>query len=236
MKVIVRFVVASFSTLHYLCGFSLITKSSTDMNLALLSMFIPTFFFVSITPGMCMTLALTLGMSIGYRRTLWMMIGELLGVALVSVSAVLGIAAIMLNYPWMFIALKFIGGGYLLYLGVEMWRSRGKLAINVDNLETPKSDNIALIMQGFVTAIANPKGWAFMISLLPPFIDQNAALAPQLIILVSIILLFEFICMSLYATGGQGLKHVLGQSKNVRLMNRIAGTLMMGVGVWLLLS
>lgn len=236
MKVIARFVVASFSTLHYLCGFSLITKSSTDMNLALLSMFIPTFFFVSITPGMCMTLALTLGMSIGYRRTLWMMIGELLGVALVSVSAVLGIAAIMLNYPWMFIALKFIGGGYLLYLGVEMWRSRGKLAINVDNLETPKSDNIALIMQGFVTAIANPKGWAFMISLLPPFIDQNAALAPQLIILVSIILLFEFICMSLYATGGKGLKHVLGQSKNVRLMNRIAGTLMMGVGVWLLLS
>ncbi|MGI3036731.1 LysE family translocator [Vibrio diabolicus] len=206
------------------------------MNLALLSMFIPTFFFVSITPGMCMTLALTLGMSIGYRRTLWMMIGELVGVALVSVSAVLGIAAIMLNYPWMFIALKFIGGGYLLYLGVEMWRSRGKLAINVDNLEKPKSGNIALIMQGFVTAIANPKGWAFMISLLPPFIDQNAALAPQLIVLVSIILLFEFICMSLYATGGKGLKRVLGQSKNVRLMNRIAGTLMMGVGVWLLLS
>ncbi|HHF3110777.1 TPA: LysE family translocator [Vibrio diabolicus] len=206
------------------------------MNLALLSMFIPTFFFVSITPGMCMTLALTLGMSIGYRRTLWMMIGELVGVALVSVSAVLGIAAIMLNYPWMFIALKFIGGGYLLYLGVEMWRSRGKLAINVDNLEKPKSGNVALIMQGFVTAIANPKGWAFMISLLPPFINQNAALAPQLIVLVSIILLFEFICMSLYATGGKGLKRVLGQSKNVRLMNRIAGTLMMGVGVWLLLS
>ena len=206
------------------------------MNLALLSMFIPTFFFVSITPVMCMTLALTLGMSIGYRRTLWMMIGELVGVALVSVSAVLGIAAIMLNYPWMFIALKFIGGGYLLYLGVEMWRSRGKLAINVDNLEKPKSGNVALIMQGFVTAIANPKGWAFMISLLPPFIDQNAALAPQLIVLVSIILLFEFICMSLYATGGKGLKRVLGQSKNVRLMNRIAGTLMMGVGVWLLLS
>ncbi|HHF2950761.1 TPA: LysE family translocator [Vibrio diabolicus] len=206
------------------------------MNLALLSMFIPTFFFVSITPGMCMTLALTLGMSIGYRHTLWMMIGELVGVALVSVSAVLGIAAIMLNYPWMFIALKFIGGGYLLYLGVEMWRSRGKLAINVDNLEKPRSGNVALIMQGFVTAIANPKGWAFMISLLPPFIDQNAALAPQLIVLVSIILLFEFICMSLYATGGKGLKRVLGQSKNVRLMNRIAGTLMVGVGVWLLLS
>lgn len=58
------------------------------MNSALLGLFIPTFFFVSITPGMNMTLALTLGMSVGYRRTLWMMVGELLGVALVAVSAV----------------------------------------------------------------------------------------------------------------------------------------------------
>jgi hypothetical protein len=35
------------------------------MNPAVLAIFIPTFFFVSITPGMCMTLALTMGMSIG---------------------------------------------------------------------------------------------------------------------------------------------------------------------------
>ncbi|HFD4276163.1 TPA: LysE family translocator [Vibrio parahaemolyticus] len=206
------------------------------MNIALLSMFIPTFFFVSITPGMCMTLALTLGMSVGYRRTLWMMIGELAGVALVSISAVLGIAAVMLNYPWLFTVLKFAGGAYLLYLGIEMWRSRGKLAINLENSTSQPKGNWNLVLQGFVTAIANPKGWAFMISLLPPFIDQSKALAPQLMVLVSIILLFEFICMSLYATGGKGLKRVLGQSKNVRLMNRFAGTLMMGVGVWLFVS
>ncbi|MBM4949659.1 LysE family translocator [Vibrio parahaemolyticus] len=206
------------------------------MNLALLSMFIPTFFFVSITPGMCMTLALTLGMSVGYRRTLWMMIGELAGVALVSISALLGIAAVMLNYPWLFTFLKFGGGAYLLYLGIEMWRSRGKLAINLENSTSAPKGNWNLVLQGFVTAIANPKGWAFMISLLPPFIDQSKALAPQLMVLVSIILLFEFICMSLYATGGKGLKRVLGQSKNVRLMNRFAGTLMMGVGIWLFVS
>ena len=119
------------------------------MNAALLTMFIPTFFFVSITPGMCMTLALTLGMSIGYRRTLWMMAGELVGVALVSVSAVLGIAAIMLNYPWLFTALKLIGGSYLLYLSIEMWRSRGKLAINVESVDVPTSGNWDLVLQGF---------------------------------------------------------------------------------------
>lgn len=76
------------------------------MNTALLGLFIPTFFFVSITPGMNMTLALTLGMSVGYRRTLWMMVGELLGVALVAVSAVVGIAAVMLRYPDIFTLFK----------------------------------------------------------------------------------------------------------------------------------
>ncbi|MDF2155324.1 LysE family translocator [Vibrio sp. CAU 1672] len=206
------------------------------MNTTLLGMFIPTFFLVSITPGMCMTLALTLGMSIGYRRALWMMIGELVGVALVSVSAVLGIAAIMLSHPWLFTTLKLLGGGYLFYLGIEMWRSKGKLAVSADNETALPAGNWELVLQGFITAIANPKGWAFMISLLPPFIDQSNDLAPQLIVLVSIILLFEFICMSLYATGGKGLKRALSQSKNVRMMNRVAGTLMMGVGIWLLLS
>lgn len=206
------------------------------MDSALLLAFIPTFFFVSITPGMCMTLALTLGMSIGYRRTLWMMAGELVGVGVVSVAAVLGIASIMLNYPWLFTGFKFVGAAYLFYLGVQMWRSKGKLAISTDSQNQATGNDWDLVVQGFVTAIANPKGWAFMISLLPPFINSSKALVPQLSILVSIILVSEFVCMTLYATGGKSLKHLLGQADNVRLMNRIAGTLMMGVGVWLFVS
>ncbi len=183
-----------------------------------------------------MTLALTLGMSIGYKRTLWMMIGELAGVAVVSVAAVLGIASIMLNYPWLFTGFKFVGAAYLFYLGVQMWRSRGKLAISTDTQNTKVNNDWDLVVQGFVTAIANPKGWAFMISLLPPFINSSKDLAPQLMILVSIILASEFVCMTLYATGGKSLKHMLGKADNVKLMNRIAGTLMMGVGVWLFVS
>lgn len=206
------------------------------MNLALLSVFIPTFFFVSITPGMCMTLALSMGMSIGYKRTLWMMAGEVVGVAVVAISAVVGIAAVMLNYPWLFVGFKVVGASYLFYLGVQMWRSRGKLAISNETTEMKVGGNWDLVAQGFITAIANPKGWAFMISLLPPFIDHNEPLTLQLILLVSIIMLSEFVCMTLYATGGKGLKRVLGHSKNVRFMNRISGTLMMGVGVWLFVT
>ncbi|HAS6233160.1 LysE family translocator [Vibrio vulnificus] len=206
------------------------------MNFALLSAFIPTFFFVSITPGMCMTLALTLGMSIGYKRTLWMMLGELVGVAVVSIAAVVGIAAVMLNYPMLFISFKILGATYLVYLGIQMWRSRGKLSLSAETGPVSRANNWQLIMQGFITAIANPKGWAFMISLLPPFIDKSAPLPPQLLLLVGIILISEFVCMTLYATGGKGLKRLLGQSQNVRRLNRIAGSLMIGVGIWLFFS
>ncbi|WP_080915949.1 MULTISPECIES: LysE family translocator [Shewanella] len=205
-------------------------------DLAILAVFIPTFFFVSITPGMCMTLAMTLGMSIGVRRTLWMMAGELVGVALVAIAAVMGVASVMLNYPDAFAILKWLGGAYLAYIGVNMWRSKGKMAI-IEGQQTDKSiSNIALVSQGFVTAIANPKGWAFMISLLPPFISVDKAVAPQLFWLLAIIMLTESVSMLAYASGGKSLRMFLSRGDNIKLMNRIAGSLMIGVGFWLALG
>ncbi|MCL1126370.1 LysE family translocator [Shewanella surugensis] len=204
-------------------------------DLALLALFIPTFFFVSITPGLCMTLAMTLGMSIGVRRALWMMLGEVFGVALVAIAAVVGAATIMLNYPHLFTILKWIGGLYLTYIGINMWLAKGKMAL-VTQTQVPEVSNNALISQGFITAIANPKSWAFMVSLLPPFIHEGFPVTPQLIALVSIIMMTEFISMMAYASGGKSLKLFLSRGDNVKWMNRIAGTLMIAVGIWLALD
>ena len=203
------------------------------MNLALLSAFIPTFFFVSITPGMCMTLAMTLGMTIGIKRALWMMLGELVGVATVAILSAIGVAALLLNYPNVFIVLKYIGGAYLAFIGLQMWLSKGKMAIKADANDTKPASRIDLISQGFVTAIANPKGWAFFVALLPPFLDASQPLTSQLAVLITIILTLELTCLLIYAAGGRTLKSILMQSGNVRIMNRIAGSLMIGVGVWL---
>ena len=203
---------------------------------AILALFIPTFFFVSVTPGMCMTLSMTLGMSLGVRRTLHMMWGELIGVGLVSVLSVIGVAAIMLNYPGIFAAFKYVGGAYLVWLGIQMWQAKGKMAIPADLSAGQQTSATGLAVQGFVTAIANPKGWAFMISLLPPFISADMPMAPQITALVALILVIEFSCLLLYASGGRTLRHFLAKSGNVTLMNRIAGTLMLGVGVWLALG
>ncbi|MEH6815445.1 MAG: LysE family translocator [Pseudoalteromonas distincta] len=204
------------------------------IDVAALAVFIPTFFFVSITPGMCMTLAMTLGMSIGVRRTLWMMIGELLGVASVAIAAVLGVASVMLNYPDAFAILKWVGGAYLIYIGFNMWRAKGKMS--VDTSKPSDVSRKSLFTQGFVTAIANPKGWAFMISLLPPFISVEHAVAPQLLVLLGVIMTTELLSMLAYATGGKSLRLFLARGDNIKWMNRIAGSLMVAVGVWLALG
>ena len=205
------------------------------MSSALLLALIPTFFFVSVTPGMCMTLALTLGMTVGIRRTMWMMLGELIGVGLVAILVVIGVAALIVQYPEMFVVLKIAGGGYLLYLGIQLWRSRGKMAIDLNG--TPKNTGrLQLASQGFITAVANPKGWAFFIALLPPFIDPTRPMPSQMVVLLSVILSLEALSLMVYALGGKSLSKVLQKSGNVRLMNRIAGTLMIGVAGWLALG
>ncbi|MDR5858257.1 LysE family translocator [Halomonas eurihalina] len=206
------------------------------LNLSLLSVFVPTFLLVSLTPGMCMTLAMVLGMTQGVRRTLWMMVGELAGVGLVAVASGAGVATLMLRQPELFAVFKWLGGAYLIYLGVMMWRSRGRMAVP-DELDTrARAGRRELAVQGFVTAVANPKGWAFFVALLPPFLDASRPLAGQLAMLVALILTIEFLALVTYATGGQTLRHLLGKSRNVRLLNRIAGTLMVGVGIWLALG
>ncbi|WP_289466761.1 LysE family translocator, partial [Klebsiella pneumoniae] len=83
---------------------------------------------------------------------------------------------------------KWVGGIYLGYIGVQMWRARGKITLPSDTDTNPRASNLTLITQGFITAIANPKGWAFMVSLLTPFINAERDVAPQLLALLSIIM------------------------------------------------
>jgi homoserine/homoserine lactone efflux protein len=202
------------------------------IDFSVLIVFISTFFFVSITPGMCMTLAMSLGISIGLKKTFFMMIGELVGVGIVATASVIGVAGIMLHHPLIFHIFKYVGGAYLVYLGISMWFNKGKVALGncFNNVNISKK---SLMLQGFITAIANPKGWAFFIALFPPFINQTKPLFPQISLLLIIILLLEFLCLILYASGGNTLRVFLKNKDNVKLLNKFAGTLMLCVGLWL---
>jgi len=204
------------------------------MDLTPLLIFSASFFLVSLSPGLCMTLAMSLGISIGARRTLWMMAGELAGIALVGACAVLGVAALLLKAPTVFAVFKWVGGAYLVYMGWQTWRAE---PMRPEQLaDGHRRTRSSLAMQGFITAAANPKAWAFFVALLPPFVDQGRPLAPQLLTLLALMLVIEFTCLQIYAHGGRVLSEQLHRRGKARWLNRIAGTLMAGVGTWLALG
>jgi threonine/homoserine/homoserine lactone efflux protein len=204
------------------------------MDLTLLAAFSVSFFLVALSPGLCMTLAMSLGISIGARRALWMMAGELTGIALVGTSAVLGVAALLLKAPAAFAVFKWIGGAYLLYMGWQTWHAEPARPEQL--ADDQRRRRISLVFQGFITAVANPKAWAFLIALLPPFVDQARPLMPQLLALLGIMLIIEFTCLQIYANGGRVLSEQLHRRGKARWLNRIAGSLMVGVGFWLALG
>ncbi len=109
----------------------------------------------------------------------------------------------------------------------------GRLAVHDGLARTCCLSDFQLALQGFVTAVANPKGWAFCISLLPPFIDQRQPLLIQLSVMLAVILVIEFCSMVLYASGGRTLNRLLQRGGHVRLLNRVAGTVMLIVAIWL---
>jgi len=183
-----------------------------------------------------MTLAMTLGMRFGLTAVGWMMIGELAGVGLVASLSALGVATILLTTPELFIALKVGGGLYLIYLGVQMWQAKGKMALSENESCSYTFNRRSFISQGFITAIANPKGWAFFVALLPPFLDPEKNVGSQLSVFVLMILTLEAMCLIIYGTGGKSLGQMLSDPKHRRTLNRCSGSLLAGVGVWLMMS
>lgn len=201
------------------------------MDTTRLLAFSGSFFLIALSPGLCMTLAMSLGISIGVRRTLWMMLGELGGIALVGAAAMSGVAALLLAAPELFVAFKVVGAAYLLWTA---WRTWGSSASAVAT--APRVTRLALCTQGFVTAVSNPKAWAFMMALLPPFIDPSAPLAPQMAALLALMVVIEFTCLLIYAQGGRSLSELLLRRGQAQWLNRAAASLMVGVAIWLLLG
>ena len=201
------------------------------MNPELLWVFIPTIAAISLTPGMCMTLAFTLGLSQGYRRTLWMMWGELAGVATVISTCVLLLAWIQSLSEVYFAVLALVGGCYLLWIAYRLWTQPARFA---DGDDQPHLSAGALLILGYVTAVMNPKGWGFMIALLPGFMSLEHSTPQQAASFLAVMLPSEFLSMTLYATGGSGLRRFLTTERHLANLNKVAAGLMVLVAALML--
>jgi threonine/homoserine/homoserine lactone efflux protein len=194
----------------------------------LFGLFVVTIAAVSLTPGMCMTLAFSLGLSQGYRRTLWMMAGEMTGVIVVVSTTVYLLGWLLRLDPMWFNALALLGAVYLLWIARQLWLADPALA---EQRTAGTLTPLSLAVLGFTTAIMNPKGWAFMVALLPGFMDAEKALLPQLVLFLSVMLTTEFISLSLYAGGGRWLRQFLGEGARLGVLNKVAASLMVGVSI-----
>ena len=203
------------------------------MSTDLLWIFIPTIAAISLTPGMCMTLAFTVGLSQGYRHTLWMMWGELAGVATVVVTCVVLLGWIQALPKAYFTLLALIGGTYLLWVAYRLWTAPARFEQGEGQ---PRVTPTALLALGYTTAVMNPKGWGFMIALLPGFMSPSETLPQQLMVFLGVILPSEFLSMSLYASGGSGVRRLLSSEKHLATLNKVAAGLMVLVAMLVLIK
>lgn len=184
---------------------------------------------LSLTPGPNGLLALTHGALYGTRKTLATIFGGLLGFAAVIGMSMFGIGALLQASADLLTVLKWVGGAYLVWLGIQVWRSE---PLGIASSEaSPVSKPTRLFSQGFLSAVTNPKGILFFVAFLPQFIDPNQSLFVQFLIMAATFVFVEFWYELMVATLADRIQPWLKRvGKN---FNRVFGSVFMAIGVLL---
>src|SRR5204862_611444 len=136
---------------------------------------------LSLSPGPNGLLALTHGALHGRRKALYTIFGGAFGFIAVVAFSMLGIGALLkASLVWLTV-LKWIGGAYLVWLGIQVWRSP-PMQVSNTALNT-RVDGSSLFRQGFLAAATNPKGILFFAAFLPQFLDPNRSVVTQFLIM-----------------------------------------------------
>lgn len=168
-------------------------------------LFIGAYWVISFIPGLNMTLALSLGMALGFKKVQPLLIGATASLGIVAfICAVLAGTILSLN-PLIFRVFMIICALYLLYLAYKMFKG-SKYNLNQNtNLISKKM----LFYQGFLCTVTNPKAWAFFVALIPPFLDKSDPFGIRLYEIIAVMMIIEYINLVIYALGGSALKKIL---------------------------
>ena len=142
---------------------------------------------LSLTPGPNGLLALTHGALHGTKKTIATIFGGLTGFFLVIAMSMFGIGALLGASASLLTVLKWVGGAYLVFLGIQVWRSPA-LAVSRDK----DSGRGGLYRAGLFSALSNPKGILFFVAFLPQFIEPERSLFTQFVIMAATFLVIEF--------------------------------------------
>jgi len=202
------------------------------MTLAAFLLFLPTCIALNLVPGPNNVLSMNNATRFGFRPAFFAGSGRLVAFAGMIVLAAVGLAAVLATSALFFLVLKVVGGMYLMWIAFSIWRSpvadmslqEGQAAVSIRRLT----------VQEFVCAASNPKAILIFTAIFPQFLNTDAALLPQFLIMGGAFLVFETATIALYAYAGLHLRKALSSATGLRRFNRFSGGVLGVIGLALL--
>lgn len=191
---------------------------------------------VSLIPGPSTLIAFSHGASFGWLRSLYTAFGNGVASIMQAIAASAGLGIVITNSATLFMAIKYAGAAYLVYVGIQMWRSAAHRVSLGSNKDAKQNQTGRLFMSGFTVAISNPKAIAFFTALFPQFLSSDGNSFAQLATMVILVGISAFSVAFLYGIIGAW---VHGMELSKRIMTRVykmTGGLFVASGLGLVLS
>ncbi|HEY0720348.1 MAG TPA: LysE family translocator [Gammaproteobacteria bacterium] len=186
----------------------------------------------AISPGPSFVLVARTAMAISRIDALFVAVGMGLGGVFFSVAALLGLQALLVHVPWLYLTLKFAGGLYLVYLALRIWRGARQPITLPDTPQLSTTARKSLLL-GLVTQLSNPKTaivyGSIFAALLPQHLPPAATLALPLLVFLVETGWYSIVALALSSAA---LQNAYLRSKHH--VDRVAGGVMALLGLKLL--
>jgi homoserine/homoserine lactone efflux protein len=186
---------------------------------------------ISLSPGPGAVAAMGSGLSHGFARGYFTTFGLVLGIVTQVIVVGAGLGALIAASGTAFAALKWLGVAYLIFLGVQQWRSPvSALSARRESGLVPRR---TLVLRGWMMNAVNPKGTVFMLAVVPQFVNPQAALLPQYLVIAATLVFTDLVVMAGYTALAARLLTALKSEHHVRWLNRVFGGLFVAAGLLL---
>ncbi|KTC17158.1 threonine transporter RhtB [Pseudomonas marginalis ICMP 9505] len=187
---------------------------------------------ISLSPGAGAIASMSSGLQYGFLRGYWNAIGLQLGLAMQIAVVAGGLGAILAASSTAFYVIKWFGVAYLVYLAIKQWR-----ALPMDMSDSaavrPIGKPLAMMFRGFLVNASNPKALVFMLAVLPQFVNPQAPLLSQYLMLGATMICVDMIVMAGYTGLASKVLRLLRTPKQQRRMNRTFAGLFVGAAGFL---
>ena len=203
------------------------------MDLATWLAFLLAAILIAVSPGPGAATSMSVGLRHGYWAAL-RAIGGLQSALLIQLTIVAaGLGALLSTSTTAFNVMKFLGAGYLIWLGIQKWRDAPQ-AIDGDGTAAVKPQG--LFTQGLLVNLTNPKAIVFMAALTPQCIAPARPQWLQFAIIGATMCGVDTIVMSGYALLATRLRRWLRNPRAMKAQNRFFGGIFVGAGALLAAS